>query len=91
MDELQAEGGGLDLKCKALLGVSVLALVAGVVLTLAAVYQPLHYVLYTVGVIGLLTAWVVCLRETSLVGPDERADPDPREDDPSPPSESQED
>jgi Flp pilus assembly protein TadB len=91
MDELQAEGSGLDLQCKALLGVSVLALLAGGVLTVAAVYQPLHYVLYTVGVVGLLTAWVVCLRETTLVGPDDRAEPDPRKDDPSGPKETRED
>lgn len=90
MDELQAEEGGLDLKCKVLLGGSLVALVAGLVLTLLAVFQPLHYVLFTIGMVGALTAWVVCLRETNLVGPDEDADPDPREDDPSPPPETQE-
>lgn len=87
MDELQAEGDGLDLRCKVLLVVSVVASLAGLALTLAAVYQPLHYVLFAVGFIGGTIALVICLRETNLVGPDERADPDPQADEPSPPPE----
>lgn len=91
MDELQGEGDGFDLKCKALMGASAIAFAGGIVLTVMAVYQPLHYVLYTVGVVGAITAWALCLRETNLVGPDERAEPDPRKDDPSGPSEANED
>lgn len=74
MDELQAEGDGLDLRCKALLGASLLSLVAGLTLTLTGGPQYIDYLLYAVGVIGALTSWVVCLRETTLVGPDDDAD-----------------
>lgn len=89
MDELQAEGDGFDLRCKVLLVASVVVSLAGLALTMAAVYQPLHYVLFAVGFVGGTIALVTCLRETNLVGPDERADPDPQEDDPSPPPEVQ--
>lgn len=90
MDELQAEGEGLDLKCKALMAGSLVALVAGLALTIAAVFQPVHYILFTVGLVGATAAWILCLRETNLVGPDEEADPDPREDEPSAPPEARE-
>lgn len=73
MDELQAEGDGLDTKCKVLLATSVTSLLAGLVLTLTGPFVTWYYLLYAGGVVGGIVAWVVCLRETTLVGPDEDA------------------
>lgn len=73
MDELQAEEGGFDAKCKILLAVGAVTLIAGLVLTLATSFVPIYYILFAIGFVLALVAWVVCLRETNLVGEDEEA------------------
>lgn len=73
MEELQSEEAGFDAKCKILFAVGTLALGAGLVLTLATSFIPRYYILFAFGVVIVGLAWVVCLRETTLVGQDEDA------------------
>lgn len=81
MDELQAEGEGFDAKCKVLIAIGGLALVAGLALTLTTRFIPVYYILYAVGLIVGIVAWMVCLRETTLVGQNEDAPEEVRPDD----------
>jgi len=73
MEEIQPEEGEFDAKCKILFAVGTLALGTGLVLTLATRFIPEYYALFASGLVIGLIAWVVCLRETTLVGHDEDA------------------